>query len=320
MATVRKSATKAATATTAVSKKSKITPATDGGGESGATKKRSSHTRRDTHSFDTYLYRVLKSVHGDIYNIKKSSLATLDDIIHNVLERVAREASGLLSTKHKATMTSREIQTAVRLVFRGELAKHAVAQGTKAVTTYHTNSDKPQPAAGDKTTKQTKSKRSGILFPVGRIARLLKQAKFATRTGEGTSVYLAAVLEYLAAEILELAGNAAKDNKKKTIAPRHIMLAIENDEELARLCRGSISRAGVVPHIEDALKPKSNKKSDTEEGGDKNKAVVTTKKKNKKTKTTKKKSTSAAAPAPDAPAEEEAPAAEDAEPMDQDEE
>merc|ERR1712167_114229 len=78
----------------------------------------------------------------------------------------------------------------------------------------------------------TKAARAGLQFPVGRIARFLKKGRHADRVGAGAPVYLAAVLEYLAAEVLELAGNAAKDNKKTRIIPRHIQLAIRNDDEL----------------------------------------------------------------------------------------
>ena len=82
-----------------------------------------------------------------------------------------------------------------------------------------------------------KAVRAGLQFPVGRIARFLKQGRHAQRVGAGAPVYLAAVLEYLAAEVLELAGNAAKDNKRGRIVPRHILLAIKNDEELNKLVK-----------------------------------------------------------------------------------
>eukprot|EP00208_Stichococcus_sp_RCC1054_P007590 CAMPEP_0206139224 /NCGR_PEP_ID=MMETSP1473-20131121/5030_1 /ASSEMBLY_ACC=CAM_ASM_001109 /TAXON_ID=1461547 /ORGANISM="Stichococcus sp, Strain RCC1054" /LENGTH=89 /DNA_ID=CAMNT_0053532915 /DNA_START=21 /DNA_END=287 /DNA_ORIENTATION=+ len=75
----------------------------------------------------------------------------------------------------------------------------------------------------------TQSSKAGLQFPVGRVARYLKKGKYATRVGAGAPVYLAAVLEYLAAEVLELAGNAARDNKKTRIVPRHIQLAVRND-------------------------------------------------------------------------------------------
>jgi len=72
------------------------------------------------------------------------------------------------------------------------------------------------------TKKRTKSIKAGLQFPVARIGRHLKKGKYATRVGSGAPVYLAAILEYLTAEILELAGNAARDNKKSRIIPRHI--------------------------------------------------------------------------------------------------
>ena len=85
---------------------------------------------------------------------------------------------------------------------------------------------------------KTRSSRAGLQFPVGRIHRLLHKGNYAARVGAGAPVYLAAVMEYLAAEILELAGNAARDNKKSRIIPRHLQLAIRNDEELNKLLSG----------------------------------------------------------------------------------
>jgi len=94
-------------------------------------------------------------------------------------------------------------------------------------------------SAGKATSASSKSKsrssRAGLQFPVGRVHRLLKNGNYAQRIGAGAPVYLAAVMEYLAAEILELAGNAARDNKKTRINPRHIQLAVRNDEELNKL-------------------------------------------------------------------------------------
>ena len=105
--------------------------------------------------------------------------------------------------------------------------------------------------------KSSSSSKAGLQFPVGRIARYIRKQKVATRVGAGAPVYLAAVLEYLAAEILELAGNAAKDNKKSRIVPRHIQLAVRNDEELNKLLGGvTIAAGGVLPNIHATLLPK----------------------------------------------------------------
>ena len=108
----------------------------------------------------------------------------------------------------------------------------------------------------------SRAAKAGLQFPVGRIARYLKKGRYAERVGAGAPVYLAAVLEYLAAEVLELAGNAAKDNKKTRIVPRHIQLAIRNDEELNKLLGGvTIASGGVLPNIHAVLLPKKSKKS-----------------------------------------------------------
>ncbi|XP_075698259.1 histone H2A type 1-like [Rhinoderma darwinii] len=107
-----------------------------------------------------------------------------------------------------------------------------------------------------------KRHRKGLQFPVGRVHRLLRKGNYAERVGAGAPVYLAAVLEYLTAEILELAGNAARDNKKTRIIPRHLQLAVRNDEELNKLLGGvTIAQGGVLPNIQAVLLPKKTESS-----------------------------------------------------------
>jgi len=102
--------------------------------------------------------------------------------------------------------------------------------------------------------RKTKSARAGVIFPVGRIYKFLRKGTHHFRIGVGAPIYQAAVMEYLCAEILELAGNAARDNKKTRITPRHILLAIANDLELHKLLQGvTIPQGGVVPHINPEL-------------------------------------------------------------------
>ncbi|CCI41994.1 hypothetical protein ABG067_002219 [Albugo candida] len=126
---------------------------------------------------------------------------------------------------------------------------------------------------GKKDKSTSRSAKAGLQFPVGRVARYLKKGRFAKRIGGGAPVYLAAVLEYLCAEILELAGNAARDHKKTRIIPRHIQMAVRNDEELNKLlAEVTIASGGVMPNIHNILLPKKSatgsKKSKASESQD----------------------------------------------------
>ena len=114
-------------------------------------------------------------------------------------------------------------------------------------------------AGGKKST--SRSAKAGLQFPVGRVGRFLKKGRYAARVGGGAPVYLAAILEYLTAEVLELAGNAARDNKKNRIVPRHVQLAVRNDEELNKLFgHVTIANGGVLPNIHTVLLPKVSAK------------------------------------------------------------
>ncbi|KXJ19390.1 Histone H2B type 1-F/J/L [Exaiptasia diaphana] len=96
-------------------------------------KKKRSRRRKETYSI--YIYKVMKQVHPDT-GISSKAMSIMNSFVQDVFERIAGEASRLAHYNKKSTITSREIQTAVRLLLPGELAKHAVSEGTKAVTKY----------------------------------------------------------------------------------------------------------------------------------------------------------------------------------------
>jgi histone H2A len=204
-------------------------------------------------NWSTYTFKVLKQVHPDT-GISQKAMVIMGDSIWFLFKNITKAAEELTMIQGKNTITSREIQTAVRLILPGELAKHAVSEGTKAVTKY--NSAGFSGGGRAKGGATTKSSRAGLVFPVGRVATQMKKStKF--RVGSGAPVYLCAVLEYMTAEVLELSGNAARDNKKARIIPRHIQLAIRNDEELNKLySRCIVAGGGVIPNIHMALLPK----------------------------------------------------------------
>lgn len=90
-------------------------------------------TRKET--FNTYIYKVLKQVHPDT-GVSNKAMSIMNSFVADIFERIAEEASRLAAYNKRSTISSREIQTAVRLILPGELAKHAVSEGTKAVTKY----------------------------------------------------------------------------------------------------------------------------------------------------------------------------------------
>merc|ERR1712072_1620601 len=91
---------------------------------------------------------------------------------------------------------------------------------------------------------KNRSSRAGLTFPVGRLTRFLREGRYSKRVSPGAGIFMASVLEYLTAEVAELAGNACRDNKRKTINPRHIMLAVRNDEELSHLFQNVVIPGG----------------------------------------------------------------------------
>jgi len=116
-------------------KKTTTKVTTGGDGE----KKKRKKARKETYS--SYIYKVLKQVHPDT-GISNKAMAILNSFVNDIFERIAGEASKLASYSKKSTISSREIQTSVRLILPGELSKHAISEGTKSVTKFSAGTTK----------------------------------------------------------------------------------------------------------------------------------------------------------------------------------
>jgi histone H2A len=116
---------------------------------------------------------------------------------------------------------------------------------------------KGKASGGAKKAGKSQSAKLGLIFPVGRIGTALRRGRYTKRVGATAPVYLAAVLEYLTAELLELSGKVASQQKKKRITPRAVTLAVRHDEELSQLLQNvTFTQGGVLPNLHDVLKKK----------------------------------------------------------------
>ena len=162
----------------------------------------------------------MKQIHPEL-ELEPETKEWLQELQEDTYARVVTEAVAVLKMVKKNTVSSREIQTAVRLVFPGELAKHAVSEGTKAVCKACSGGGTPSIS------------RAGLTLAakdgVGALRKLLPSPY---RLGSGAPIYATAVVEYVTAEILELSGNASRDRDSKTISVLDVANAISSDEEL----------------------------------------------------------------------------------------
>lgn len=204
--------------------------------------------RKPILSFGSYIQKVLKQVHPDT-GLAGEALAALINMVKILLKRLVAGINEIMARSGGQTISSRTVSLAVRLILPKELAKHAVSEGVKACTKYAS-------VYGDASTAKEGNSRSftaGLQFPVTRTENLMMKYSTSDRKSATAAVFLTAVLEYLMAEVLELSGNVAKQAHRHRISPRHIMLAVHSDEELAQLFQNSVFAGGVVPDIPEAL-------------------------------------------------------------------
>jgi len=176
--------------------------------------------------FDVYIRKVLKQVHPDT-NISKDTVFQTNTILNLIANKVASESLKLCRIDKKTTVSVRHVQQAIRILLPGELTKHASSELAKAIT--RASSHRPM---------TTNRENAELQFPPTRVGRFMTD--HSGRTGVDSKIALAAILEYLSAEMLELAGNMANDLRKLTVTTRHLFLAINNDKELSKLVNNTL--------------------------------------------------------------------------------
>ncbi|XP_027910570.1 probable histone H2B.1 [Vigna unguiculata] len=221
------------------------------GGAGGDKKKK--RNKKSVETYKIYIFKVLKQVHPDI-GISSKAMGIMNSFINDIFEKLAQESSRLARYNKKPTITSREIQTAVRLVLPGELAKHAVSEGTKAVTKF-TREKKPaekKPAeekkstVGDKALAEKKPK-AGKKLPKEGGAGGDKKKKRNKKSVETYKIYIFKVLKQVHPDIgisskamgimnsfindifeklAQESSRLARYNKKPTITSREIQTAV----------------------------------------------------------------------------------------------
>ena len=201
-------------------------------------------------TFDIYISKVLKQVHTKI-SISSNAKSQINYLLLLLASKIIEEASSLTLDANRKTLDTRSIQTAVRNIFGfSELEKYSISEATKAVIKYNSYY-----RSGNSKKRIKRSELAGLQFPISRVENIIKN-KYKGRISETCSVYLTAVIEYISAEILELAGNSALDNKRSMINSRDLMLAIKNDEELTKLTNTidfEVMGGGVIKNVNSLL-------------------------------------------------------------------
>ena len=226
-----------------------------------------------SHGFESYIQTLSKEINPNLSFNKeaKGQLNNIISIIATAISDKARQASG---RQKNQTISPKEVEFGTNSVLSGELAQRAITEGSRASERFvKSMASKTKGQVGEKSAKVTKNNRAGLIFSVARSRKFL-EANTKLRISAAAPVFLAGVLEYMTREMLETAGSASTNAKRKTIKARHLLLG--QDEELKNLFKSlgmNISGAGVVPteapvEVEGEKKRKTRRKTTRVAGPD----------------------------------------------------
>lgn len=215
--------------------------------------------KKKTRFFETYISKVLKHVSVD-NGITANAKQQLNSAICAISRHIARLSVRLTQISKKKTLSEKEVSNAVRLVFPGEVCVNSIAEGEESLAKFLVVDDNKNKSRQDK---------AGIIFPPSITEKFLREFGFTKiMVTKNAPIYLAAVLEYVTQDILQLASDMARENKRVRITIRDLELSVRTDLELNVLfdrCGITFIGGGVVPYIHQSLlvkKPRKKKKVD----------------------------------------------------------
>lgn len=183
---------------------------------------------------ERYIYRELKQVAPDL-GITSLASQSIQRLLGLVFSRIMAVANALMRSAERKTLAIRDVQSAIALVFSGELRRHTVSEGTRASVRYNISIGERR--AGP---PQTLSSRAGLTFPIARFVHAARALSFNKRISERAIVFLVGALEHVAGLLLEYAGNQSRKAKKARIATKYIQNAINSDEDFSKLFGGEL--------------------------------------------------------------------------------
>ena len=200
----------------------------------------------NTTHFNIYIREINKQIYPDL-QLQPEIIEILDNIINVIGKKIVENSVLIMKTNKKETMSLKFLKLGTELSISGEIQKHATFQALKATSKALTKNATTDPHKK----RETLTKKTGLVFPPARVERvIMRKVSCVKRIPEGAPVYLAAVLEYICADLLDYAGRITIDKYKASrITVPHLSLAVENDSELKKLIHDAhihIGRANMM--------------------------------------------------------------------------
>lgn len=184
-------------------------------------------TKKEVIRFDTGIRAVVRQTHPDM-RVSKKFIDEVNVLLHKILKRLVGDAEIIKKNCKRSDLAAKDIQAAVRILFAPDLSKHAVSEGTKAVTI----------SVSDERKGLSRTDRAKLVLSIPKVeAAMRSNLSKKTHIGQTAIIYLTAVLEYISAEVCEVSGYRAKEDKKSTVMDTHFVQAVNDDEDLVLLLK-----------------------------------------------------------------------------------